>query len=461
MPEWNDGSGCYGWPHDEAGTRPRVGHPDVPRLNLARVRDAPPDTGSAMSGRGMSYAADGLRGRPSSAAVLSWDRADMSGPAGDGGFGGPGGGFAPALPGPPGSSGSAAAGLWGLAPSESLYGADDSAWVDGRSSPHAALRPDVIASHQSAWGHMSEGERADAARYYARLSGLYTERLGMVRGWTRRGARIAALEASYPSSVGVTASTTFAAGLRDDTVICMGGARGCSSARAHSAPGTCPLPPRDLRPAGTFRRREGASSASRVASALTTRPAGAAVLLRLSLVVRPVSNTAGTPRPHSRPTSCSTPRSMRFDSPAIASLASAGYIQSGTAADATRDAGPLAGTVSGPAAIGTHALRSSLQSARLSPSFQLLDGAGALGWVARTGPPSSPRGRLLTGSPAGRHANGEPRKPLAPTVGVRARQASARAGIDGNGAIRMRVAALPPAMPPDPGRSAGWHTYIG
>ena len=77
------------------------------------------------------------------------------------------------------------------------------------------------------------------------------------------------------------------------------------------------------------------------------------------------------------------------------------------------------------------------------------------------GPPSSPRGRLLTGSPAGRHADGEPRKPLAPTVGVRARQASARAGIDGNGAIRMRVAALPPAMPPDPGRSAGWHTYIG
>ena len=35
--------------------------------------------------------------------------------------------------------------------------------------------------------------RADAVRYYARLSGLYTERLGMVREWTRHGGRKTAL----------------------------------------------------------------------------------------------------------------------------------------------------------------------------------------------------------------------------------------------------------------------------
>ena len=455
MPEWNDGSGCRGGPPDEAGTRPHI-----PRLNLARVRGAPPDTRSvtSTSGRGMprSYSADGFPNRPSSAAAPSWDRAETSGPAGDGGFGGPGGGFAPALPGPPGSSGSAAAGLWGLAPSEPLYGTDESAWVDGRSSPHAALRPDVIASHQSAWGHMSEDERADAARYYARLSGLYTERLGMVRGWTRRGARIAALVTSHPSSVDVTASTSFAAGLRD----AVEGARCSMSERAHSAPGACPQPPQDPRSAGTFRRCEGASAAPRASSAVATwpmslgedracQPARSAGLHR-DLALRPLSNTIGTPRQCPRPPSCHTPRSTLFDSPAIASLASAGYIQCATWA------GPQAGSVSGPAATGTlHTSRSSLPSAHVGPSFvnlQLLDGAGNPGWVARTaaGPPSSPRGRLLSGSPAGRHTADR----SLPSPGVRARQASARAGIDSNGA--MRVAAHPPAMPK--GDRAGWHT---
>ena len=207
-----------------------------------------------------------------------------------------------------------------------------------------------LAARQLAWGRLSEGERADAARYYARLSGLYTERLGMVRGWTRHAQ--AALAMPPPSDL----TASFVAGLRGAVrgaaarPLADPGGEGPALAPRWSAFSPRPPPPQSARGAAEAGWRVlGATAAPLPSSAVwrgtatffesatqtaSQRPASGP---HVGLTPRPPTairaSSARAPATSGRPLSARTPRSALFDAHSLASIASAGYIHALTATD--------------------------------------------------------------------------------------------------------------------------------
>ena len=431
---WAGGGGRGGGPRPEAASARTV---HIPLLNLALIGER------QNSSRGSVE--DFPDWRPSTSASV-----DVSADGGEGGLGGSSFVLAPYEAGRAGVLGTSRRSSFSESLVGTLNGGGESSWPanDSQLSLIAALRPDVIASHQSVWGHMSEGERVDAARYYARLSGLYTERLGMVRGWTRLRARIASAAAlRTPSEPPLPPS--FVAGLRE----AVEGAR-CSSSEAprswaHDALGEA-LP--DPRPATTGAIRCGKGGVSVADPRAALRAASAAVSLpnyssdfSARVPARSPSGAAAaaphggaaaaaealpsslTPKRCLGPPSCPTPRSARFDSPSIASLASSGYVAVPS---------PVSARGSEPA------------TALLPPQAGLRLGlpSGAPGWVARLGPPSPPRARLHSGLPASRRA-GE-----ASWGRLSGGGASAWSSIEGGSALRLAPHSKPASA------RGGWHT---